>query len=386
MISHAAPSLKDLRLYQGGRGASLCHHAQRAGAAGWRPLPAFMNLGTRGHTIVFDLAMPTSPLYRRRTSIFQVVTLSCDCHRHRRRYSAVFERDSSWELYSLRFDGAAPLRQLHASFAGVQFPLSACCLDCFGCTRTRAASLQVLGWSKGRRFRPAARHSLSILLSLKIEVSFGRVARALRSSRCRSVFLSSESRFVLAPNFKANFSRDVHVSDRPAGTPQSAAETIDGTIFRVHLTQAAREIRQQQLSVPATLGANMQGPASVKVTIENGDDTPLPVIAVRLEMRQRKLCFNAPTTQAMTLFYGDAGLQHPEYDYPRFFVAARPYRYGAVRSRATESYLSCPARHARAYRALSGYSLDSAARGDLHSRYRCDAFEPQRPSVDKWFS
>ena len=75
----------------------------------------------------------------------------------------------------------------------------------------------------------------------------------------------------------------------------------------MQLTQAGREIRQQQLSVPATLGANMQGAATVEVAVDNGDDTPLPITAVRLEMRQRKLCFAAPTAQPVTLFYGDDG-------------------------------------------------------------------------------
>jgi hypothetical protein len=127
--------------------------------------------------------------------------------------------------------------------------------------------------------------------------------------------------FALAPNFKGNFSRNVHISDRPTGTPKSAAETIDGTILRVHLTQAGREVRQQQLSVPAILGANLQGPATVEVAVDNGDDTSLPIAAIQLEMRQRKLCFSAPTAQPVTLFYGDVGLDAAQYDYARLFSA-----------------------------------------------------------------
>jgi hypothetical protein len=128
--------------------------------------------------------------------------------------------------------------------------------------------------------------------------------------------------FVVAPDFKANFSRDVRISDRPAGTPKSAAETMVGTIFRVRLTQAGREVHQQQLSVLAILGANLQGPADVEVSLDNGDDAPLPITAVRLEMRQRKLCFSAPTAQPITLFYGDAALTAPQYDYARLFSSA----------------------------------------------------------------
>jgi hypothetical protein len=86
------------------------------------------------------------------------------------------------------------------------------------------------------------------------------------------------------------------------------------------LTQAGREIRHQQLSVPAILGSNMQSAARVEVAVDNGDDTPLPITAVRLEMRQREICFDVSNVQPLTLFYGDAALTAPQYDYARLFT------------------------------------------------------------------
>src|SRR5438067_363233 len=83
--------------------------------------------------------------------------------------------------------------------------------------------------------------------------------------------------FDLAPAYKANFSRDIRITDRPEGTSSVGSESLAGTIYRVHLTQAGREIRQEQLAVPATLGSNMQTAATVEVAIDNGDDTPLPI-------------------------------------------------------------------------------------------------------------
>ncbi|WP_260181789.1 DUF3999 family protein [Tunturiibacter empetritectus] len=128
--------------------------------------------------------------------------------------------------------------------------------------------------------------------------------------------------FSISSAFKANFSRDISITDHPAASPNPAdalSETLAGTILRVHLTQAGREIRQEQLSVPATLGSNMQSAATVEVAVNNGDDAPLPITAIRLEMRQRKICFDAPTAQPLTLFYGDADLTAPQYDYTRLF-------------------------------------------------------------------
>jgi len=77
------------------------------------------------------------------------------------------------------------------------------------------------------------------------------------------------------------------------------------------------------LGIPAILGANLQSGAKVDVVIENGDDVPLPIAAVRLEMRQRKVCFDAAAAAGgLALFYGDARLAAPVYDYARLFAVS----------------------------------------------------------------
>jgi hypothetical protein len=63
----------------------------------------------------------------------------------------------------------------------------------------------------------------------------------------------------------------------------------------------------------------MQSTATVEVAVDNGDDTPLPINAVRLEMRQRKICFDISSRQPLTLYYGDPALTAPQYDYARLF-------------------------------------------------------------------
>jgi hypothetical protein len=85
----------------------------------------------------------------------------------------------------------------------------------------------------------------------------------------------------------------------------------------VRLNESGREINQQQLSVPATLGSNLQSSAEVEIAVNNGDDPPLPIVAVQLQMRQRRLCFSAPSTDPLTLFYGDPTLVAPDYDLAR---------------------------------------------------------------------
>ena len=128
--------------------------------------------------------------------------------------------------------------------------------------------------------------------------------------------------FVLPPGFKTNFSRPVKITAQAAATAdtEGAAEQLTGEISRVELTEAGHAIHEEELTVPATLGANLQSDATVTVMVEDGDDRPIPFRAVRLEMRQRMLCFAPPTEDAgVRLVYGDTALRAPVYDYARLF-------------------------------------------------------------------
>ena len=135
--------------------------------------------------------------------------------------------------------------------------------------------------------------------------------------------------FTLAPGDHTNFSRAVSILAH-ANTPNSqdpeSRESIAGTITRIRMTQDSRELREESLSVPATLGANMGADdaqaADVQVWVENGDDKPLSLASVQLEMRQRLLCFDADPAALPNLYYGDAKLDPPVYDYSRTFDPA----------------------------------------------------------------
>jgi hypothetical protein len=141
--------------------------------------------------------------------------------------------------------------------------------------------------------------------------------------------------FTLAPAFdksQKNFLRPVEITSHPDQSEDSStAEVLTGEISRVHLVQAPGElpIDSRRLSVDATLGASLRGSATVEVAIDNGDDPPLPIAAVQLEMRQRGLCFDASLGTAYTLMYGDTALHTPVYDYARLFSAA-PHPIAAV--------------------------------------------------------
>jgi hypothetical protein len=102
-----------------------------------------------------------------------------------------------------------------------------------------------------------------------------------------------------------------------------ANEVVGGEISRVRMTAAGKEIREESLAVPAILGSNARTPMTLRIAVENGDDKPLAIRAVKLEMRERKLCFDAPA-QPVTMFYGDDQLVAPVYDYSRLFQPDEP--------------------------------------------------------------
>ena len=140
-------------------------------------------------------------------------------------------------------------------------------------------------------------------------------------------------RFAVAKDFAKNFSREVTVTAKPvvaekkglgAERDTSQAETVTGEIHSVKMPVNAlgEEIHDEQMNVEAVLGANLRSAATVEVAVANFDDAPLPLATVELQMRQRKLCFDAEAGTSYVLRYGDSEpVRAPVYDYARLFRA-----------------------------------------------------------------
>jgi hypothetical protein len=139
---------------------------------------------------------------------------------------------------------------------------------------------------------------------------------------------------IVPPAAPANFSRAVHVAATPI-LEKPATESIEpsqssssfGSILRVHTVQNARHIDEESLALdpPRTW---IDAPAKWTITIDNGDDAPLKPASVRILMLERDLCFDAAPSSvpgsvfgpAYTLYYGDAALASPRYDYAALFA------------------------------------------------------------------
>jgi hypothetical protein len=336
--SHAAPSLADLRIFPAGAtdGAHEIPYATTMSDAASQDIQSsrLLNIGTKEGKIDFDLEMPARPYTdvvldidpglhdflanvavtgsdalgdgQRRTSLGEFTLFDLT--------SQHLSRNTTLSLQESTF------RYLHVTMQVANAPGAVGSAARFAAGMVEGASV------------PPSREEQVLYTAVAESNSIVTVGRETRARFMLPVRIPVERvAFTLDPAFKGNFSRDVRITAQAQQNPDVSAdarsplaETMSGTIIRIHTTEAAREISHDQLDVPAILGANLQSPAKVEVAVENGDDQPLPITAVRLEMRQRELCFDASNAAAapLALYYGNTHLAVPVYDYDRLFIAA----------------------------------------------------------------
>ncbi len=357
VFPHAAPSLIDLRIFPS-------QPAPSAGAAHEVPYAItlsetiseetaharLLNLGAGpAHSIIFDLEMPARPytevmldLDPALRDFLATATVTASEAPGSQTHSVLFGSFTLFDLTAQHLSRSTVLPLPESTFRYLHIAL----------TLSNAPGSQ----DPSTRFTPSMVQGAEVPPSREAQAIYTTVAEtaAMTTSGRESIArLEIPPRvpverveFVLAPGFKGNFSRDVRVtattqpptkgtadasaqpSSQPAGMEEDSRppfpEVVTGNILRVHATEAGREISTDQLTLPAVLGANLQRAAKVDVAIENGDDQPLPIATVRLQMRQRKLCFDtsAAAVGPLALYYGDAALSAPVYDYERLFTAA----------------------------------------------------------------
>jgi hypothetical protein len=383
-FEHAAPSLVDLRVFPATADAHEVPYAITLSQALTEDTQQarVLNLGMQGNKIVFDLEMPQraytsvtlaldptvhdflatatvtgedapgADAHGRSLGTFTLFDLSSQ---HLSRYTTLPLQESTFRYLHivLKIVPAPGHKEMAASVPnGLHFPgMPEYSSSTSGENSNAMRVLLRVDWIAG--FGPQIVQGAQVPPSREAQIIYTTVAE---TSQVQTAGRESIARleiparvpverveFVLSPNFKGNFSRDVRISATAEPAPKKTAvgapgtqtqadlendrraslpEVVTGNILRVHTTEAGREIHTDQLGIPAILGANLQRPAKVEVTIENGDDQPLPIAAVRLQMRQRRLCFDASAASgaALSLYYGDPALAAPVYDYDRLFV------------------------------------------------------------------
>jgi hypothetical protein len=317
LFEHAAPTLRDLRLFMQSAQPHEIPYAITLSEPVQPDVEAarIFNRGTTGRAITFDLAMPQRPytevlldLAGRDYIASATVT---GTEKPGESTGTRLGEFTLFDLTSQHLSRSTKLSLQESSFPYLHISLQISPAP--GARRTRFSGDMVRGATV-----PPSREAQTVFAPAAETRNLAQRGRQTVAQFTLPQRVPVERvHFVLAPEYRSNFSRNVSISDHASGTPASAGETISGNIFRVRLNQAGHDINQQQLSVPATLGSNLQSSAEVEIAVNNGDDSPLPIVAVQLQMRQRRLCFNASSTDPLTLFYGDPTLIAPDYDLAR---------------------------------------------------------------------
>lgn len=111
------------------------------------------------------------------------------------------------------------------------------------------------------------------------------------------------------PASSANFNRTVVLSD------ERGNEFQRGAISRVRMNRGGQSVTSEELDIDLYPHTGTQ----IDVTIENGDDPPLPIGSVSPSSVERRLYFDPKGKSSLQLYYGDPKLEAPSYDYAKFF-------------------------------------------------------------------
>ena len=333
VYAHTEGQLSALRIYSGGHEVPFA--ITESGEAGQQEEPArVMNLGRQGKTIVFDLAMPQ----RAYTEV--ILDLDGRDFYDTAKVSGAQQLGvprtdlGEYVLFDLRSDGLS--RSTTLALQEASFPILHVEM-----TLTPAPG------SKPKALGPEMVRGASVPPSREAQMLYTTVAETtLLEQQGRSTVAIlhvpahvpiERAHIALDPAFHRDFLRTVTVSGK-ADIPGmiGANESVPGEIERVERPPSAAgipAIRSEQLNIDALLASDLRDPATITITVDNGDDAPLPLRAVDLQMRQRKVCFDAQPNAAYVLRYGDpAPVRPPVYDYAKLFQAsasAAPVTLGA---------------------------------------------------------
>ncbi len=111
---------------------------------------------------------------------------------------------------------------------------------------------------------------------------------------------------------QVNFRRTVELQN---ATGQTIAS---GDISRIHLTRNGRLVDAECLSLEFPEARSR----SLKLIVDNGNDPPLTLTGAQVFARERRLYFDPNGGSNFALYYGDAALSAPVYDYAKLFRAA----------------------------------------------------------------
>ncbi|WP_263419526.1 hypothetical protein [Terriglobus albidus] len=307
VFAHAAPALRDLRLFSGRQEVPYATTVSEPATPEAEPARV-LNLAAQGHSVVFDLVMPGHP--------YTEIELNLDAKDFlaAAKVSAGGEVLGSYTIFDLSSQHLGRNTTLHLQ----ESTFSILHVELTPITPQGNPHALTMGSVRGATI-PPSREEQTLYTVVARSTNFTQQGRRTVTTIPLPPQVPVERvRFQMQTGKAVNFARTVRVTAR-ASEEGSRSESATGEILRVKITRGGREIEDEDLTIPFTIGANLQSPATVEIAVENGDDQPLPIAAVNLEMRQRKLCWQTSVASSPVLYYGDKTLPAPVYDYARIF-------------------------------------------------------------------
>jgi hypothetical protein len=310
IFAHAAPQLADLRLYRDGVETPFAIQ-QSASAEFGQQTHGPLNLGMRGGKVVFDAALSEPKYSDVELSVSAkdfIATVAVSGSRSESDEGATkLGEYTIFDLTGQKLGRSTVLHLPESDFPFLHFSIAG---------PVPASAIQGLTVS----------HQLLNQPRYQVVAQTSQVAH---TGRATLVEISVPAhvpvdRVAVNPGPQpANFSREVQISvaaldpDRENPTPPY---TSSGTLLRVHSMRDGHRIDSENLTVAAPFWPTLSQPTRYTVMIENGDDAPLQIQSIQLQMLQSGLCFEAAASANYTLFYGDPALSAPNYDYATLFA------------------------------------------------------------------
>jgi hypothetical protein len=311
VFEHARSDLADLRLYDGGRQVPYKLHEARAGSSSEEREVRILNLAAVGEHTDFDLDMQGVPEYdniRLRLNAKDFVIKAWATGGDAPRGKAVAPSpntlyDFSAEKLGSNFTIKLPswsYRYVHVKLGRGVTPQQVLGAAVSNLQENRAFYLTI---GSCRPLEPKPHQSLW-QCDLPEKVPLDRIA------------------FEVAPQ-NVNFRRPVSVQD------DRGEQVASGELSRLRTRRGGTDVVAEELAV------RLGGFCSKRLTIivENGDDAPLGIGAVHPQSFERRLYFEPGSASMLRLYFGDAKLDAPIYDYAKIFheeAGAVPATLGAT--------------------------------------------------------
>jgi hypothetical protein len=311
IYAHASPGLADLRLYRGTVETPFVVRLAAPVQVPDTPI-SLLNVGRRGQQTVFDAAMPQGRYSDLDLGVVAQNFIATVAVSGSHAQGDPATRLGSYTIFDLTRQNLgrstvlhlpeSDFRYLHFAIAGPVEPESVTGVSVVRLPASEPKYALVAESSQVTQ----KNHATLVELTVPAHVPVDRV--------------------VFTPGAEpAMFSRDVSVSVAPVAARPSSDDAepappvaAGGNLLRLHSTQDGHRIDEERLAVDAPR-VDFNTPAIWTIRIENGDDAPLALASVRLEMEQRDLCFEAAGGVRYTLYYGDPALAAPVYDYAALF-------------------------------------------------------------------